>query len=101
MVSLQSLGLPEQEPPVERVDVPQPLQLATSRYQNWREGNEYLPVGITTGRPRSDSSSASAVRPLAASDACPETAPVARGLPSPESLRSRSSSEAVGPHLIA
>lgn len=52
MVTLLSLGLPEQEPPVERVDVPQPLQLATSRYQNWREDSEYLPVGITTGRPR-------------------------------------------------
>lgn len=52
MVSLQSLGLPEQEPPVQRVDVEQPLRLATSSYQNWREDSEYLPVGITTGRPR-------------------------------------------------
>ncbi|MEU0181435.1 hypothetical protein ABZ312_09625 [Streptomyces sp. NPDC006207] len=40
------------EAPTERIDVPQPLQLATSRYQNWRQEAGYLPLGITVGKPR-------------------------------------------------
>lgn len=52
MIDLSRLDLNAPEAPVERIEAPQPLQLATTRYQSWRESSGYLPVGITVGRPR-------------------------------------------------
>ncbi|NDK24668.1 DUF488 domain-containing protein [Streptomyces sp. TR1341] len=52
MIDLSRLDLNAPEAPAERIEVPQPLQLATTRYQNWRESSGYLPVGVTVGRPR-------------------------------------------------
>ncbi|MFD3612362.1 DUF488 family protein [Streptomyces atroolivaceus] len=52
MIDLSRLDLNGPEAPVERIETAQPLQLATTRYQNWRETSGYLPVGITVGRPR-------------------------------------------------
>ncbi|MEU5497954.1 hypothetical protein [Streptomyces griseofuscus] len=51
MIDLKSLGLDGPEPDVERIQVAQPLELVTSRYQNWRE-DAGIPIGITVGRPR-------------------------------------------------
>lgn len=51
MIDLKSLGLDGPEPSVERIEVTQPLELVTSRWQNWRE-EAGVPVGITVGRPR-------------------------------------------------
>ncbi|MGY3199733.1 hypothetical protein [Streptomyces sp. TE5632] len=52
MLDLSKLDLEAPEPPVERRRVVQPLELATTRYQNWRPDSGYLPVGITVGKPR-------------------------------------------------
>ncbi|WP_228980157.1 DUF488 family protein [Streptomyces sp. DH12] len=51
MINLHHLGLHGPEPAVERIDVAQPLDLATGRYQDWRE-EAGVPIGITVGRPR-------------------------------------------------
>ncbi|MFJ3249096.1 hypothetical protein [Streptomyces sp. NPDC086782] len=52
MLDVRKLDLDSPEPPVERIRVTQPLELATTRYQNWRPDSGYLPVGVTVGRPR-------------------------------------------------
>ncbi|MFI9418065.1 hypothetical protein [Streptomyces werraensis] len=52
MIDLSKLDLNGPEQPVEPKRVVQPLQLATTRYQNWRPELGYLPVGVTVGRPR-------------------------------------------------
>lgn len=52
MIDLSTLDLNAPEAPAERTEAPQPLQLATTRFQNWRPEGGYLPVGITVGRPR-------------------------------------------------
>ncbi|MFC9604566.1 hypothetical protein ACFTTN_14045 [Streptomyces niveus] len=52
MIDLSRLDLNAPEDPAERIEAPQPLQLATTRYQNWRPDGGYLPVGVTVGRPR-------------------------------------------------
>lgn len=51
MIYLTNLDLNAPEPETERIEVPPPLPLATSRYQNWRE-SAGVPIGITVGRPR-------------------------------------------------
>ncbi|MEU1852907.1 hypothetical protein ABZ499_27485 [Streptomyces sp. NPDC019990] len=52
MLDLSKLNLDGPEQPVERREVAQPMQLATTRYQNWRPELGYLPVGVTVGRAR-------------------------------------------------
>jgi hypothetical protein len=52
MIDVRALDLAAPEQPVERVELAPPLQLATTRYQNWRPDSGYLPIGITVGRPR-------------------------------------------------
>lgn len=52
VLDVRKLDLDSPEQPVERIQVEQPLGLATTRYQNWRESNGYLPVGVTVGKPR-------------------------------------------------
>lgn len=52
MLDVRQIDLTAPEPVFERREVVQPLGLATSRYQNWREETGHLPVGITVGRPR-------------------------------------------------
>ncbi|GGQ50015.1 hypothetical protein GCM10010250_22020 [Streptomyces althioticus] len=52
MIDLSKLDLNGPEPTFELRQVTQPMGLATTRYQNWRESTGHLPVGITVGRPR-------------------------------------------------
>ncbi|MYR54721.1 hypothetical protein GTY54_00150 [Streptomyces sp. SID625] len=52
MLDVSKLDLNGPEQPVERIEVRQPMELATTRYQNWKPGSPYLPVGVTVGRPR-------------------------------------------------
>ncbi|MFI2434668.1 hypothetical protein [Streptomyces sp. NPDC018693] len=52
MLDVSQIDLTAPEPPVEQRQVTQLLELATTRYQNWRPDSGYLPVGITVGRPR-------------------------------------------------
>ncbi|MFD0208911.1 hypothetical protein ACFVH9_07220 [Streptomyces hirsutus] len=52
MLDVRKLNLEGPEQPVERIEVTQPLTLATTRYQSWRPELGYLPVGVTVGRPR-------------------------------------------------
>ncbi|PWI15983.1 hypothetical protein DI272_18800 [Streptomyces sp. Act143] len=52
MLDVRKLNLEGPEQPVERIEVRQPMELSTTRYQNWRPELGILPVGITVGRPR-------------------------------------------------
>ncbi|MFF7603233.1 hypothetical protein [Streptomyces mirabilis] len=52
MLDVSKIDLTAPEPPIEPREVTQLLELATTRYQNWRPDSGYLPVGITVGRPR-------------------------------------------------
>jgi hypothetical protein len=52
VLDVSKLDLHGPEQPVEPREVRQPLELVTTRYQNWTPELGYLPVGITVGRPR-------------------------------------------------
>ncbi|MER6367395.1 hypothetical protein ABT255_03270 [Streptomyces mirabilis] len=52
MLDVRKLNLDGPERPVERIEVRQPMELATTRWHNWKPELGFLPVGITVGRPR-------------------------------------------------
>jgi hypothetical protein len=52
VLDVSKIDLTAPLPPVEPREVVQPMELATTRYQNWRTELGFLPVGITVGRPR-------------------------------------------------